>query len=120
MFSMMFIMGGMNHFMKFEATSSAAAQRGIPSPKAATIVSGLMAAVGGVFVLLGVFRYIGAGLIVLFLLGSSFLMHPFWKETDPAVKMNEMSHFMKDLAMAGAALLVAFYAGTYWPASLGG
>ena len=76
--------------------------------------------VGGALVLLGWSRFIGAGLLVIFLLPTAFLMHPFWKESDPAVKQNEMAHFLKVLALAGAALLIAYYGGTYWPMSFGG
>ena len=119
LFSMMFIMGGMNHLMKLNDTSAYAASKGVPAPKVLTAVSGLMIMVGGVLVLLGWHRFVGAGLIAIFLFSTATVMHAFWKETDPAARMNEMSHFMKDLAMAGAALLIAFYAPTVWPMSLG-
>ncbi len=119
LFSMMFIMSGMNHLMKLNDMSAYAESKGVPAPKALTAVSGLMIMVGGVLVLLGWHRFIGAGLIAVFLLPTAMLMHAFWKETDPAARMNEMAHFMKDMAMAGAALLIAFYSGTVWPMSLG-
>ncbi len=119
LFSMMFIMGGMNHLMKLNDTSAYAESKGVPAPKVLTAVSGLMSMVGGVLVLLGWHRFVGAGLIAIFLFSTATVMHAFWKETDPAARMNEMSHFMKDLAMAGAALLIAFYSGTVWPMSLG-
>ena len=119
LFSMMFIMGGMNHLMKLNDTSAYAESKGVPAPKVLTAVSGLMIMVGGVLVLLGWHRFIGAGLIAIFLFSTAIVMHAFWKETDPAARTNEMAHFMKDLAMAGAALLIAFYAGTVWPWSLG-
>jgi len=119
LFSMMFIMGGMNHLMKLNDTSAYAESKGVPAPKVLTVVSGLMITVGGVLVLLGWHRFIGAGLIAIFLFSTAMVMHAFWKETDPAARTNEMAHFMKDLAMAGAALLIAFYAPTVWPMSLG-
>ena len=119
LFSMMFIMSGVNHLMKLSDTSAYAESKGVPAPKVLTAVSGLMIMVGGVLVLLGWHRFIGAWLIAIFLFPKAMLMHAFWKETDPAARMNEMSHFMKDLAMAGAALLIAFYSGTVWPMSLG-
>ena len=119
LFSMMFIMSGMNHLMKLNDTSAYAKSKGVPAPKALTVVSGLMIMVGGVLVLLGWHRFIGAGLIAIFLFLTAMIMHAFWKETDPAARMNEMAHFMKDLAMAGAALLIAFYSRTVWPMSLG-
>jgi uncharacterized membrane protein YphA (DoxX/SURF4 family) len=119
LFSMMFIMSGMNHLMKLNDMSAYAESKGVPAPKVLTAVSGLMIMVGGVLVLIGWHRFIGAGLIAVFLLPTAMQMHAFWKETDPAARMNEMAHFMKDMAMAGAALLIAFYSGTVWPISLG-
>ena len=119
-FSMIFIMAGMNHLVKYKDTVAYAQSRGAPQPKVTVPITGVMAAVGGVLVLLGWHRFVGAGLIVIFLLLTATLMHSFWKETDPTAKQNEMAHFMKDLAMAGAALLIALYAGTRWPMSLGG
>ena len=120
LFSMVFIASGLNHFLKLNEGTAYAQMKGVPAPKLATIVTGLMILVGGVLVLLGWHRFIGAGLLVIFLFLSAFLTHAFWKETDPLVMQNEMSHFMKDLALAGAALLVAFYGGWSWPMSLGG
>ncbi|MCH7776705.1 MAG: DoxX family protein, partial [Gemmatimonadetes bacterium] len=95
LFSMMFIMSGMNHLMKLNDMSAYAKSKGVPAPKALTAVSGLMIMVGGVLVLLGWHRFIGAGLIALFLFPTAMIMHAFWKETDPAARMNEMAHFMK-------------------------
>jgi hypothetical protein len=38
------------------------------------------------------------------------MMHGFWKATDPQARMNEMTQFSKDLALAGAALMLfAFF-----------
>jgi hypothetical protein len=33
-------------------------------------------------------------------------MHNFWKETDPTAKQNETIAFFKDLALAGASLVM--------------
>ena len=118
LFCMLFIMMGMMHFVKLDDISAMAASKGVPGAKPATIVGGLMILVGGLFVLLGWHRFIGAGLIAIFLLPAAMLTHQFWKESDPMVKMNEMVHFMKDLALAGAALLIAFYSSSFWPVTL--
>ncbi len=118
LFSMMFIASGMNHLMKLDDMSAYAASKGVPAAKAATAVSGLMIMAGGIMIVLGWHRFIGAGLLVMFLILTAFMMHPFWKESDPQASMNEMSHFMKNLALAGAAMLIAFYAGMPWPMSL--
>ena len=118
LFSMLFIVLGVMHFMKLDDMSAMAASKGVPAAKAATVAGGLMILVGGLFVLLGWHRFIGAGLIAIFLLFSATLTHQFWKETDPMVKMNEMAHFMKDLALSGAAFFIAFYSSFFWPMTL--
>ncbi len=115
-----FIMRGMNHLMKLNNTSAYVASKGVPAAKPATTVAGVMILLGGVFVLLGWHRFIGAGLLCLVSLAAAILLHRFWQESDPATKGNEAAHFLKDLALAGAALLVAFYSSPSWPGSLGG
>jgi putative oxidoreductase len=118
LFSVVFIALGMNHLMKLDDMSAYTASKGVPAAKAATAVSGLIIVAAGIMVLLGWSPFIGAGLLVIFLILTAFIMHPFWKESDPQVSMNEMSHFMKDLALAGAALFIAVYAALPWPMSL--
>ena len=120
LFSMIFILSGVGHLMTLEQTAAYAKSKGLPAPKAAAALSGVVILIGGILILIGWTRFIGAGLLFLFLVPTAFLIHPFWKETDPTAKQNEMAHFMKDLALAGTALLIAYYAGGWWPMSLGG
>lgn len=120
LFCMIFIASGMNHLMKLNDMAGYAASKGVPAPKLATAATGIMMLAGSVFVLIGWSRFIGAGLLVIFLIPTAFLMHPFWKEQDPQARMNEMVHFMKDLALAGAALFIAYYGWAEWPMSVGG
>jgi len=60
-------------------------------------------------ILLGYKPKIGAWLIFLFLVPTAFLMHNFWAILDPMQSQNQMAHFMKNLSMAGAALLIAYF-----------
>jgi uncharacterized membrane protein YphA (DoxX/SURF4 family) len=92
----------------------------IPGPRVVAWAMGVMVLVGAVFVAIGYYRFIGAGLIFLALFPAGWALHPFWKETDPAVRLTEMAQFFKVLALAGAALFMAFYSNTVWPLSLGG
>ena len=62
--------------------------------------------VGGVFVGLGIYADLGALLLAIFLIPTAFMMHNFWKESDATAKMNETVAFFKDLALAGAALII--------------
>lgn len=81
----------------------------VPAPELMVPVSGLIAVLGGLSVALGIWGDLGALLLVAFLLPVAFYMHAFWKETDPQQQANQMAHFLKNLSMAGGAL-VLFYA----------
>jgi uncharacterized membrane protein YphA (DoxX/SURF4 family) len=79
--------------------------------KAAVLGSGLLFALGGLSVLLGVWADLGALLLVLALLPTAVVMHRFWQETDEETKQSELIQFSKDVALAGAALMLfAFFA----------
>lgn len=118
LFALVFVMSGVNHLMQRAAMTQYARSKNLPAAGAAVVVSGVVIFAAGVMIVLGWHRFIAAGALFLFLLGTAFLMHPFWKEDDPQAQQNEMSHFLKDMALAGAALLIAFYAGNPWPLSL--
>ncbi len=109
LYSMIFIIFGLFHFMNLQGMSQYAASQGVPAPTFMTIVTGIMLVVGGLSILLGYKPKIGAWLIFLFLVPTAFLMHNFWAISDPMQSQNQMAHFMKNLSMAGAALLIAYF-----------
>ena len=112
LFVALFLGSGFGHLAKADAMAGYAASRGLPQPKLAVIASGVLLIVGGLLVLLGIWIDLGALLLVVFLVPTAILMHPFWKETDPMAKQNEMVSFQKDIALAGGALLIfALYSG---------
>lgn len=107
LFSLIFILSGFNHFTS--GSISYAASQGIPMADILVPVSGLMALIGGVSVLLGFHARVGAGLLLLFLVPVTILMHNFWSYTDAEAAQVQMIHFMKNLSMIGGATLIAFY-----------
>ena len=106
LFALIFINSGIGHLTKLEAMAGYAKYKKVPAAKLSVIVSGLMILVGGIFVALGIYADLGALLIALFLIPTAFMMHAFWKETDATAKMNESIAFFKDMALAGAALII--------------
>ena len=112
LFAAIFLGSSIAHFTQSGSMGAYAESKGVPSGKLMTLASGVLIAVGGLMVLLGVWADLGALLLVLFLLPTAFLMHAFWKETDPVVKQGEMTNFMKNVSISGGALLFfALYAG---------
>jgi uncharacterized membrane protein YphA (DoxX/SURF4 family) len=47
-------------------------------------------------------------LLAAFTLLVAPIMHAFWKEQDAQMQQNQMAHFMKNVALAGGALVIFF------------
>ena len=112
LFALIFLASGANHLTKIEAMTGYAQYKKVPAAKLAVVVSGLMILVGGLYIVFGVYADLGALLIAIFLIPTAFLMHAFWKETDATAKQNEQIAFMKDISMAGAALIIFVLVGS--------
>ena len=106
LFGLVFLGSAMGHLTQTGAMAGYAASKGVPGARVATIVSGVVMVVGALLVILGWWGDLGALLLALFLLPTAFVMHAFWKETEPMEKQMEQIQFMKDLALAGAALVL--------------
>jgi len=121
-FSFFFIYSGFNHLTKLSMYSQYAGASGVPAPTLATAVSGLMLLAGGLSILLGVKPGWGAILIFLFLIPAAVTVHKFWGISDPMMAANQAAHFWKNIALAGACLMLYGFAVLYpmrWPYSLG-
>ena len=106
LFALLFISSGISHLTKLEAMTGYAQYKKVPAAKFSVVLTGLMILVGGLYIAFGVYADLGALLIALFLIPTSFLMHAFWKETDATAKQNETIGFFKNLSLAGAALII--------------
>ena len=106
LFGGFFLMSGINHFTKLEAMTGYAKYKKLPAAKLGVLISGLMLVIGGLSVILGYYADLGALLLAIFLVLAAVIFHNFWKETDATAKQNEMLGFMKDIALAGAALIL--------------
>jgi uncharacterized membrane protein YphA (DoxX/SURF4 family) len=105
LFAAIFVASAFGHLTQTQAMSGYAQAKGVPAARPAVLVSGLVILAGGLMVLLGLWADLGALLLVVFLVPTAVLMHPFWKETDSGAKQMEMIQFQKDIALAGAALI---------------
>ena len=101
-----FITSGIAHFAKLEAMTGYAKYKKLPAAKFGVLASGLFFLLGGVYIAIGLWVDLGALLLAITLVLAAFIFHNFWKETDATAKMNEQIAFNKDLALAGAALIL--------------
>ena len=101
-----FLLNAYNHLVKGGHMAGYAASKGVPSPKLAIFVSGVLLLIGGVSMVLGLYPLIGVIALVVFLIPVSFMMHAFWKIQDPMARMGERIAFQKNMALIGAALMM--------------
>jgi len=106
LFGGFFLMSGINHFTKLEAMTGYAKYKKLPAAKLGVLISGLMLVIGGIYIVLGYYADLGALLLAIFLFLAAVIFHNFWKETDATAKQTEMMAFMKDIALAGGALVI--------------
>jgi putative oxidoreductase len=112
LFAAIFLMSGPRHFSA--QTIAYAAQQGVPLAGLLVPVSGALAVVAGLSILLGYRAKLGAWLIVLFLALVTPALHNFWAVKDPMMAQMQMVNFMKNLSMAGGALLITQLGAGAW------
>jgi uncharacterized membrane protein YphA (DoxX/SURF4 family) len=109
-FALIFVVSGLTgHLAQARQTAGYARAQGAPAPELLVPLSGVVIIVGGLAVALGVYADAGALLLAGFTFSVAFFMHAFWREQDPQQQQNQMAHFMKNMALTGAALVI-FYA----------
>lgn len=86
--------------------------QGVPIASLTVPLSGVIALMGGLSILFDYKAKIGADLIVLFLVPVTLMMHNFWAVYDPGLRVMQLGHFMKNLALIGAAILIYQYSPT--------
>ena len=111
LFALIFLLSGFTHFAK--QTIGFAASQGVPLASVLVPLSGIIALLGALSILLGFRAKLGAWLIVIFLIGVTPL-HKFWGITDPMMQQMQMVNFMKNLAMLGGALLITQFGSGPW------
>jgi len=114
-----FLVSGLNHFSGRKQLSAQAASKSVLAADAAVRATGAMLVAGGASVVAGVKPRRGLATLVAFLVPVSLQIHRFWDIDDPERRNNEMVHFMKNMALVGAALAM-MEIDEPWPASLTG
>ena len=112
-----FLHGGYKHFKFINMMAGYSQSKGVPAPKAAVALTGLLLLTGGLSILLGVYPTVGALALVTFFVPVTYLMHAFWKVADPQAKMGETVNFSKNIALLGATLMLLSIPQP-WPLSL--
>ena len=80
--------------------------KGIPAPQLMLVGAIVFLIAGSLSVIVGFKARIGATLLLIFLVLATYYFHDFWNVTDPAVKQDQMIHFLKNVGLMGAMVLI--------------
>lgn len=105
-FGAYFFISGFNHFKNEKMLTGYAKSKGLPSPRLAVLGTGALMMIGGLGFIFRNYQQESVILLLIFLIPTTFMMHQFWKVSDPMHKMNDQINFMKNLALIGALLMM--------------
>lgn len=105
------------HFMKLSEMTEYTRMKGAPMPKLSTIATGMIIMLAGLGVVFGVYQSLSLLAIAVFIVVITPIMHPYWKATDPSMKMMDMQMFLKNMALLGASLALYVFSSN-WPLTL--
>ena len=108
LFGMLFVSSGLTAHMGRQGVEYARMYKA-PAPELLVPASGAAIVIGGLLVTLGIWADLGALILGAFVAAIAPIMHAFWKEEDAQTRAIQQSQFMKNVALAGAALIL-FYA----------
>lgn len=106
LFFFLFATSGVRHITRRQMMAQYAGQKGVPLPALLVPLTGVLLIAGSLLLLLGIWADLGALLVALFLLPTMLTMHAFWRIEDPMERQQDEVHFLKDLALFGATLML--------------
>jgi putative oxidoreductase len=104
--SAIFILSGIGKLTGWSEMAGYMAAKGMPAVPLLLGAATFLEIFGGLSLLLGWKPRLGAALLFLFLIPTTLIFHNFWALAG-AERMDQMTHFLKNLAILGGLLMVA-------------
>jgi putative oxidoreductase len=101
-----FVYSSYGHLVDNKGAIGYAKAKGVPMANALVPFSGVLLFLGGASIITGYQVRLGFLALLVFLIPVTYMMHQFWKTTDPAHKMAEQIGFLKNCALIGAVLMM--------------
>ena len=108
LFTAIFAVAGLRDVAGFPNLVKQVANLGVPLPELAAALVTLLLAGGTVLIVLGLYARIGALAYLVFLIVVTPVAHRFWGVSDPARAALQQIQFLKNLSLAGGALLLVW------------
>ena len=98
---------GVTNLGQLERLTDRARGKGLPASKALTAAAMVWLIIGTLAITFNVQSFIGGLVVAVFLVFTGSTIHNFWAVSDPATRKQDLLHFLKNLSLAGAALVFA-------------
>lgn len=106
--ALVFLVSGVRSLGAVAGTAGYLARLGVPMPDIMAWVVIIVEILGAIMLIVGWKTRLAAWVLVAFVVVATLLAHRFWAG-DPAQYVNQLNHFLKNLAMIGGLLLVAVH-----------
>jgi len=106
--TLIFLVAATGKLLDFNGTVQHLASKGVPLPQFLLAVAIALEIGGALLVLVGFHARLGALMLILFLIPTTFVIHNFWA-VDGNQRIVEMLQFLKNMAILGGLLLIGAY-----------
>jgi putative oxidoreductase len=103
--AVLFLVSGFGKITGFEGTAGYMGKLGLPMPQVLLAITIVIEVAGGIMLAVGYKARWAALAFFLWLIPVTFVFHKFWG-IDAALVSNQMNHFLKNVAIMGAMLIV--------------
>ena len=101
----LFLVAGIMKAMNIAGTTGYVTKLGFPAPELMAYLSTIIELAAGVLLIIGWQTRRVAWLLVVYVVIATGMAHRFW-EYEPAQRVNQINHFLKNLALIGAMLYI--------------
>jgi putative oxidoreductase len=109
-----FLYSGFGKLTGIEGFAASLAKNGVPMAHVMAVVGAAVECFGGLAIALGLQTRYAALLMAAFTISATLISHRFWELQDAAAFKQQSVHFMKNLAILGAFLLLFVQGGGRW------
>ena len=103
----LFVISALSKSFRFSGIAAAIASQGIPMSEVVTVAVILFEVIGGAALVVNWRARQAAFALAVFIVPATYLFHAFWM-ADAAAFWNQLNHFLKNLAIFSALMMVAF------------
>jgi putative oxidoreductase len=104
----LFLVAGIRKLLTYAATVGYMAKLGFPAPEACAAIAIVIEIGAGLMLVAGWRTRWAAWALIIFVAVATAMAHRFW-QFDAAQQINQMNHFLKNLAVIGGLLFVASF-----------